>query len=126
MRYNGKVQRCLQICRKLFSTLSGPILLKSFGASKHYVVACAETFGQVWIVEFFGKLSTNLNLAVPALHFFLMIRRISVDVGPYTDFISFVPFGRAQRVTTIYFVSTLIVVIHTVLIRSIQHGMSII
>ena len=99
MKYKGKVQRCLQICRKLFSKLSGPILLKSFGANKHHVVVCAETFGQVWIAEFFGKLSTNSNLAVPALHFFLMIRRISGDAGPYLDFISFVPSERAQMVT---------------------------
>ena len=99
MKWKEKVQRCFQSCRKGFSKLSGPILLKSFGASKHHVVACAETFEQVWIAEFFGKLSTNSNLAVPALHFFLMIRRISGDAGPYLDFINVVPSERAQRVT---------------------------
>ena len=53
--HEEKVQRWysqIRICRKLSKKLSDPNLPKSFGASNHMVLACAETFEQDRTAEF--------------------------------------------------------------------------
>ena len=70
--HEEKVQRWysqIRICRKLSKKLSDPNLPKSFGASNHMVLACAETFEQDRTAEFLEKLPTNLKTP---LHFSLL------------------------------------------------------
>ena len=57
------------------------------------MVADGETFGKVWIAEFWEKLRTNLNSGVSALHFCLEIPRISGHAGPYMTFTVLGPLG---------------------------------
>ena len=90
------------------------------------VLVGAETFEQDRTAEFRETLSTNLNLALPALHFSLMIRRISGDVGPYLVLISFMSSECAQSVTIINFLSIVIVVIPTVFVVGILHPIPVI
>ena len=60
----SKFQKCAEVSRNL----TGPIVLKSFGASNHYVLACAETFEQDRTGQISGNLCTNLKTP---LHFLL-------------------------------------------------------
>ena len=55
--------------RKVSDKLTGPIMLKSFNCSKHYVVAAIENFQHYRTGEIFGNLCTNLDFGASALHF---------------------------------------------------------